>query len=469
MEYGIEYSDFRKIPSVEKMLQYSELEKLLSAYKRDFIVRCIQDVLKEIRKRVSSGEDVDFSQTGIAARITQKVEQLLKPSLRRVINATGIILHTGLGRAILSRAAREALLEAAGNYCNLELDLASGQRGSRQHHLQQLICTLTGAEACLVVNNNAAAFMLALNTLAYHREVVVARGELVEIGGSFRMPEIMKRSECSMVEVGTTNRVTVEDYRRAVTDDTALFVKVHTSNYRIVGYTTEASLTELVSVGSNIDIPVMYDLGSGSVIPLTQFGLTSEPLITAAVKAGTDVVTFSADKMPGGPQAGIILGKKSSIDRIKKNPMARAVRVCKLTLAALEAVLREYLVDRDVQSVNPTLRLISMPLEVIAKRAEKLAATLEKAVGDRITLKIVDGSSMIGGGSFATEELPTKLVSIIPKDISVDELAAQLRQSTPPVIGRIAHDKLILDLRTVTDEQVPEIVSVFETAAWKRL
>ncbi len=471
METELLQTDIRKIPSVEKILQTPEIEKLVASYKRSFIVQNVQYVLDEIRQDILSGCAVNLSLDMVAGRVFTRVEQAAVPSLRKVINATGIILHTGLGRAVLSKTAREALTTAAGNYCNLELDLQSGQRGSRQEHIQQVLCDLTGAEAAMVVNNNAAAVMLALNTLAYNKEVVVARGQLVEIGGSFRMPDIMESSESHLVEIGTTNRVTVADYRHAVTDNTGIFLKVHPSNYRIVGYTTEVSLSELVYLGDELHIPVMYDLGSGSSASIARFGLSTEPLISDAVRTSADIITFSADKMLGGPQAGVILGKKRYINLMKGNPLTRVTRVCKLTLAALEATVHDYLVNKDIFSVNPTLKCIAAPLDEIESAASSLStelkASLAAASGDRLTdrlaVEVVDGYSMIGGGSFATDELPTKLVAVSSQEFSMDALAAKLRVGTPPVIGRIAGGRLLFDMRTVLPGQEKELAAAFRS------
>lgn len=447
----------RKIPSVSEIFAYPAVVNLLSSYSRPFVVATIRDLVDLLRKRILDGEQVDVRRESLSLMISEAVESIRSPTLRRVINATGVILHTGLGRALMSDQAVEAIRTAASSYCNLELDLDTGKRGTRQTHIERLICNLTGGESALVVNNNAAAVFLSLHTIASGREVIVSRGELIEIGGSFRLPEIMEKSGCTLVEVGTTNRTTLEDYRRAVGDNTGLFLKVHASNYRIIGFAESVSLKELVKLGRDLDIPVMYDLGSGALIPLD-----SEPVAERAIDEGADVVTFSADKLLGGPQAGIIAGKKHLIDRMKEDPLARVARVCKLTLAGLQTTLLEYLTSKDVLAQNPTMQLISRSLARIGKSASRLARELKKGCGGRLAIEVVDGNSMVGGGSFPTRELATKLVAIKPTHSSVDELARKLRLGDPPIIARVANEELLLDMRTVRDHEHREIVASFQ-------
>lgn len=443
-----------RIPSVDEVLKYPKVKNLLSVYNRSFVVATVRDVLELLRERILGDEKVDISTDTISSMVSEAIESTKTPSLRRVINATGVILHTGLGRALLSDRAIESIMAVASNYCNLELDLDTGRRGTRQTHVEHLICKLTGGESALVVNNNAAAVLLSLHTIASGREVVVSRGELIEIGGSFRLPEIMEKSGCKLVEVGTTNRTTIEDYCRAVGENTGLLLKVHRSNYKIVGFTESVSLEELIELGQERSIPVMYDLGSGAVIPLD-----SEPVAEKAVSEGADVITFSADKLLGGPQAGIIVGKKRWVNRMKLDPFARVVRVCKLTLAALQTTLLEYMTSKNISEVNPTLGLISKPLSRIEKSASKLAKELKKIGGERLIIEVIDGNSMIGGGSFPTKGLPTKLVAIHSPHDSVDELARKLRLADPPIIGRVANERLLLDMRTVRETELKEIVS----------
>ncbi len=447
----------RRIPSVSDIFKYPAVENLLSSYSRPFIVLTIRNRLEFIRKRILAGEEVDVSRAALSSMVLEAVESARKPTLQRVVNATGVILHTGLGRAFMSENAVEAIRIVASSYCNLELDLDTGRRGTRQTHVEKLLCNLTGGESALVVNNNAAAVLLSLHTIASGREVLVSRGELIEIGGSFKLPEIMAKSGCKLVEVGTTNRTTLEDYRQAVSENTGLLLKVHTSNYRIVGFTERAGLRELVELGQKLGIPVMYDLGSGALVPLD-----SEPVAERAIHEGADVITFSADKLLGGPQAGVITGRKKLVDQMKSDPFARVARVCKLTLAGLQTTLLEYLSSKDITAENPTISLISKPFPRIEKAASRLARKLKKTCGDRLMIETVDGSSMIGGGSFPTQELPTKLVAIQSTRDTVDELARKLRLGDPPVIARVADEKLLLDMRTVKENEHKEIVSSFQ-------
>ncbi len=446
--------NLRRIPSVTKVLKYPAVKKLFSSHNRLFIVATVRNLLGLLRKKTLAGEKDKVSAKTLSSMVLEAVEWREKPTLRKVINATGVILHTGLGRALLSNAAAEAVKTAASNYCNLELDLHTGMRGSRQSHVEKLICDLTGGESALVVNNNAAAVLLSLNTMASGREVLVSRGELIEIGGSFRLPEIMKKSGCKLVEVGTTNRTTLEDYRHAVSENTGLLLKVHASNYEIVGFAEVVSLREMVQLGQELDIPVMYDLGSGALIPLD-----SEPVAERTLGEGVDVISFSADKLLGGPQAGIIVGKKELVDQMKRNPIARVTRVCKLTLAALQATLLEYLTTRDISGRNPTIEFISTPVSHLEKSASELARKLRKRCGDKLTIEVVDGNSMIGGGSFPTKELPTRLLAIQSTCDSVDELARRLRTGDPPIVARVANERLLLDVRTIKEDELKEIVS----------
>ncbi len=450
----------QKIPSVHEILKHQKLKSLLLDYNRSFVVDVVNDVLGNIRKDIASSQNrrVDLSTGYISSKVCETIDKIMKPSLVRVINATGVILHTGLGRAILDENALESLKEIGGNYCNLEIDAESGKRGRRETHLRNLICTLSNGEDAFVVNNNAAGVMLSLNTLALGREVIVARGELVEIGGSFRMPEIMKKSGCKLVEVGTTNRVTVDDYRRAAGENTALLLKVHTSNYRIVGFSKDVSLKELVKLGDDLNLPVMYDVGSGALLP----EIKKEPLIGESVATGVSIISFSADKLLGGPQGGIIIGKKHYIEEMRKNPFARAVRIGKLTIAALESTLKGYLTR---ERLNPTLQMLSRPLDDIHNDAVHLAKHLKATLKGSFEVEVIDGYSKSGGGALPLEELPTKLVAIKPIKGFVEKLAKSLRLSAPSVIGRIANNRLLLDLRTVKKDAIEEIVETFKKIA----
>ncbi|RMF85612.1 MAG: L-seryl-tRNA(Sec) selenium transferase, partial [Nitrospinota bacterium] len=365
--------------------------------------------------------------------------------------------------AILSREALENLWDIAGSYSNLEYDLSAGRRGSRYAPVVELLCRLTGAESALVVNNNAAAVFLALQTLAQGREVIVSRGQLIEIGGSFRIPDIMRSSGAILREVGTTNKTHPSDYRAAINEQTALLLKVHTSNYRIVGFTEEVSLEELVRIGQEYQIPVMEDLGSGNFLDFSRYGLTPEPTVQEVVQTGVDVVTFSGDKLLGGPQAGIIVGKKVYIDQIRTNPLNRALRIDKMTIAALEATLRLYLEEETVVQKNPTLRMLTMSLSEIHKRAEQLRQRLVEVKGPEESIEICDDSSQVGGGAMPLQVLPTRVVAISSSRYSAGELEEKFRAHTPPVIGRIQHDRFLLDVRTIQEEEVDEVVDAFRS------
>jgi L-seryl-tRNA(Ser) seleniumtransferase len=389
-----------------------------------------------------------------AAKAAEKAHRAMMPNLDRVINATGVVIHTNLGRSLLSQKAAEHIVRVATGYSNLEFDLAQGKRGIRYACVEELLCELTGAEAAMAVNNNAGAVLLCLESLARDREVLVSRGELVEIGGSFRIPDVMKKSGAILKEVGTTNRTHPRDYEGAISDKTALLMKVHTSNYSMIGFTSEVSLAELTALGRKHGLPVMNDLGSGTLVDFRKYGLAYEPTIGEAVAAGADVVTFSGDKLLGGPQAGIIVGKKDILAAIRKNPLTRALRIDKLTLAALEITLREYRdPDRAVEAI-PTLKMMTAPVARVQEKCERLLAML-KATGDaRLRTEIVAGVSRAGGGSFPLLDIPTRCVSIEIAGLSPDRLEQALRGGRPPVIGRIEKEMLLLDLRTVAEDEL---------------
>jgi L-seryl-tRNA(Ser) seleniumtransferase len=337
----------------------------------------------------------------------------------------------------------------ASGYSNLEYDLESGSRGSRYVHAEAMLCEITGAEGALVVNNNAGAVLLVLNTLAQHKEVVVSRGELVEIGGSFRIPDVMARSDARLREVGCTNRTHLDDYREAIGPDTALLLKVHASNYRIIGFTAEVDLASLVGLGRAHNLPVVEDLGSGCFVDLSRFGLRGEPVVQDSVRAGADVITFSGDKLLGGPQAGIILARKEIIERLRRNPLTRALRVDKLTLAALEATLRLYRDEEEAVRAIPTLRMIAVDLETLAAEAQSLADKIRAAAGGKLDAVVVDGASQVGGGALPAQNLPTRLVALTSRDTSAAKIEALFRGSQPPIIGRVEQERFLLDVRTL--------------------
>jgi L-seryl-tRNA(Ser) seleniumtransferase len=440
----------RQLPAVHELLNCCEP------------VDCPPQLLTEAAREVLSYWRTGILKDGLmppdlgslAAEVTALVEKRMKTSLRPVINASGVVLHTNLGRAPLSDAAIKAVTNVARGYCNLEMDLDSGERGERYSHVEKLLCELTGAEAALVVNNNAGAVLLALHALAREKEVVVARGELVEIGGSFRIPEVMAQSGAVLREVGTTNRTYPRDYERAVGTDTALFLKVHPSNFRVVGFTREVMRRELVEVGRRHQIPVMEDLGSGVFVDLQQYGIDPEPTVQETLAAGIDIVTVSGDKLLGGPQAGIILGRAEMVQLLKEDPLLRALRIDKMTLAALEATLRAYL-QEDVQKKVPVLRMLSITAAELEKKAVELKDLLTGTLKNcNILLK--PGVSRAGGGSLPLAELPTTLVAIYPKEISPVNLAERLRQGDPPVVVRLQDEGVLIDPRTLLpgDEEV---------------
>jgi L-seryl-tRNA(Ser) seleniumtransferase len=450
----------RSLPGVDEVLQWEAVNRLLANHPRPLVVEAIRKAVGQLRAQVLAGtgaEGLDISRPALEKRVQEILAADITPSLRPVINATGVVLHTNLGRAVLAEAAREHLAALARGYCNLEIDLETGARGSRYSHVEELLTRITGAEGALVVNNNAAAVLLALNTLAQGKEVLVSRGQLVEIGGAFRIPEVMEWSGCRLVEVGATNRTRLEDYRRAAGPDTALLLKVHTSNYRILGFTAEVGGTELVKLGQDLGLPVMEDLGSGVLLDLRPYGLPGEPTVQESVAAGIDVVTFSGDKLLGGPQAGIIVGKNRYLEAMKKNPLTRALRIDKLTLGALEATLRLYLNPGEVLDRLPVLRMLSLPLDVLAGRARALAAQVEAVVGPLLRVAVAQDQSEVGGGAMPLSQLPTWVVTLESSSLSAAALAARLRQGEPPVLARIAAERVLLDVRTLQEGEEKEI------------
>lgn len=444
----------RALPAVHRLLEAGDIPALRARHGHRPVKEASEALLTGLRDHLSTAPPEHlpaepYPLDELAAQLAAEVNARRAPRLRRVINATGVVLHTNLGRALLSEAAREAILAVAGSFCNLELDLETGERGSRQSHVEGFLRHLTGAEAALVVNNNAAAVLLALSALAAGREVVVSRGELVEIGGSFRIPEVMAQGGARLVEVGTTNKTRAADYRQAITPDTALLLKVHPSNYRIVGFTAEVPLESLVAVGREAGLPVMYDLGSGALLPLEPFAAGGEPTAPAAIAAGADLVAMSGDKLLGGPQAGILLGRQMLIDRCRRHPLARAVRVDKFTLAALEATLRHYEDEAVARREVPTLRMLTASPGELADRARALCRLLRERVGESADINTSPGTSQAGGGSLPGLDLPTTLVTVAPRSFGAAALEERLRRGQPPVLARIAADRLLFDPRTL--------------------
>jgi len=429
----------RELPSVNSLLETSGVRSLLAQHPRRVVLDAVRSAVDDAR---SSG-DAHRTEEQWVESITSVVRRNTQSSLRRVINATGVVLHTNLGRAPLAEVAIRAIEEAAGGFSNLEYDIETGQRGSRYSHCVGLLRQLTGAEDALVVNNCAAAIVLSLNTLAQRKEVLVSRGELVEIGGSFRIPEIMARSGAKLVEVGTTNRTHDDDYRRAITPKTGAIVKVHRSNFTIEGFTADVSVERLAFIAAEHGLPVIHDLGSGLMLPLDAHGLTGEPTASAALASGATLLLMSGDKLLGGPQAGIILGASSVVAKLRKNPFARAMRVDKLTLSALEATLRLYLEPERALREIPVLVMLTESVAEVESRARAVARTLsEGGVG----AEVVATSSSVGGGAFPTAEIPSSAIVLAG---NAAELEEKLRRADPPVIGRISDGKLLLDLRTV--------------------
>ncbi len=448
----------RQIPAVDELLGREALRALEARVGRRLVVDATRKVLQSLRGRISSGQISGVSAEMLEEEIISATETNLEYSLRPVINASGVILHTNLGRAPLAREAVEHLAETATRYSNLEYDLARGERGKRDSHTDRLFAQLLGAERTLVVNNNAAAVFLALNTLAEGGEVVVSRGELIEIGGSFRIPDICAKSGAILREVGTTNRTRLGDYAAAISERTRVLLRVHPSNFRIVGFTERPELAGLIDLGRKNNLLVMEDLGSGCLLDFAPLGIQGEPPASTSLKAGVDVVTFSGDKMLGGPQAGILTGKPAPLEKIRKNPLFRALRVDKLTIAALEATVALYL--RGDLSAVPALRMMYATREEIALRAGRLAERLAALPGFSVTLE--DGESVIGGGSTPGQSLPTRLVAAAHSRLGASDLEALLRRNTPPIIARIERDRLLLDLRTVLDDQDDEIARALE-------
>ena len=457
----------RNIPSVSELLESPPLRKLVDRISHNVVVMGARTVLDEVRTEVqtSAAEMSLPSVSELAERIARRITEKETPSLRPVINATGILLHTGLGRAPLAEEALAEITAVARDYASVEMDLASGRRSRRMLAVEELLKELTGAEAALVVNNNAGATMLTLSALAAGREVIVSRGQLVEIGGSFRLPEVMATSGAVLREVGATNKTHLRDYTAAINEQTAALMLVHPSNFVVVGFTAEVSLEDLLEIGHRHELPVIHDVGSGAMMDFEQFGFAGEPLVTKSIAAGADVVLFSGDKLLGGPQCGIIAGRRERIESMAKHPMARALRVGKLTLAALGATLRLYRDPQKARQAIPLLHLLSTSVENLQNRARRLAPQLA-ATGAVAEAEPVADTSYLGGGSIPAQKVATWCVALKPAAISVDRLATALRRGTPAVVGRVRQDRLLLDLRTVMprqDVQLVEALAALET------
>lgn len=445
----------RELPSIEKLLLLPDLQGLIASYSRKFVTFALRSVVSSIREQILRGEPTQSLPTPseYVTLTSQAIEEITRPSLRTVINATGTVTHTNLGRALLSQAACDSLLNAAQNYVDLEYDLETGKRGHRDRITEPFLQQLTGCEASTVVNNNAAAVLIALQTVAKEKEVIVSRGELIEIGGAFRIPDVMAASGAILREVGTTNRTHLRDYAEAINENTALLLKVHPSNYKIVGFTSTPEMQELTELGAEHGIPTMEDLGSGALIDLSEYGLQKEPVVADRIANGVDIVTFSGDKLLGGPQAGIIVGKTEWILQIRRNPLMRALRVDKLTIAALSTTLQTYLYQDSFENHFPMLQRYSRSVDELYIVADQLVEKLKSIFEDSISIEVCETQSEIGSGSLPVETLPSLAIVLTPKTLSVSKLSEHFRQGTIPVIGRIENDELLFDLRTLYESE----------------
>jgi L-seryl-tRNA(Ser) seleniumtransferase len=454
----------RRLPSVDQVVRALVERPEVAEVARPRLTALVRETLAVERAAVRERDQPPADVATLVERLVGAIRQAGLFSLRPVINATGVVLHTNLGRSLLSPLARERVAAVGGAYSNLEIDLVSKERGSRYSHVEALLRRLTGAEDALVVNNNAAAVLLALETLAHGKEVIVSRGELIEIGGEFRIPDIMLRSGAVLREVGATNRTHLRDYAEAIGPQTALLLKVHTSNYRVVGFTAEVSSRELTALGREHGIPVMEDLGSGSLIDLRPWGFPYEPTVPEVVASGVDLVSFSGDKLLGGPQAGIVVGGKDIVTRLKKNPWNRALRIDKFTIAALEATLTAY-EGGAARDTVPTLRLLTEPLGTVTARARRVLRGLGPEIVERLAADVSEGRSQVGGGALPTVELPTAGLVLGDSDAAARALDARLRAGDPPVVGRLVDDRLFLDCRTVLPGQAAGLVKAVVAAA----
>lgn len=465
----------KKLPAVDEILKEQRSQQWLEAYPRVLVLESIRTALDLKRQKIlrtkgstlTKLDDQSLSIGCILADAEAILRELSEPSLRRVINATGVVLHTNLGRSVLSEKAIERIIEVSRNYSNLEYDIRAGERGKRFIHIEHALRRLTGVEAATAVNNNAAAVLLCLNTLAFGKEVIVSRGELVEIGGSFRIPDVMERSGAKMHEVGTTNKTHLKDYEKSINENSGLLLKVHTSNYKIVGFTKEVSAEDLAKLGQKYKLPVMWDLGSGSFLDLSNYGPGGEPTVQQALDTGVDVLTFSGDKLLGGPQAGLILGKKNYLDLIRSNPLTRALRLDKLTLAALEATLTQYLDKEKAFKDIPTLWMLTQPLSEIKRKADLLASGInQQSSGFMVTIQ--DDTSQSGGGAMPLGTFPTKTVCIRHERMSANQVESRLRLGQPHIIARIKEGMVIFDPRTLDNEEIEIIIKTMERFIYTR-
>lgn len=447
---------FRKLPKVDKLLAHPELEELSKNLNYHDFSQSIKSGIEFFRTGIQEGTIADFSEDEVLVKIKELGKKNGLSSLRRVLNGTGTIIHTNLGRSLFTEKMMDHISAITTNYNNLEYDLEKGARGSRYSHLEEVICKVTGAEAALVVNNNAAAVILCLNEFSKGKEAIVSRGELVEIGGSFRIPDIMELSGTKLKEVGTTNRTHLKDYEKAIGEETALILKIHASNYKMVGFTSSVPVEEIAQLSEKHGLISMEDIGSGVLVDFSKYGVTKEPTVQESIAAGADIVTFSGDKLLGGPQAGIIVGKKHLIDRLLKNQYLRAFRMNKSSIAALEMIFRYYLDEREAVRTIPTLKMILEPSEKVLERAESFSSLLEKR---QINHKIIPTRAKIGGGSMPEETVESYGISLPGNPNKLEE---RFRKNEPPVIGRIYQDQFVLDMKTILDKDFDELSGVIE-------
>lgn len=454
---------FTLIPKVDDMLDKDEIKELLKYIPRKTVLDTIRLVIEDLRNNIKAKklteEEIIKEIENISQRIVHKADEKNAYKLKRVVNATGVVIHTNLGRSLINEKIMDNIKEIAINYSNLEYDLDTGSRGSRYSHLEEIISEITGGEAAMVVNNNAAAVILVLSTIAKGKEVIVSRGELIEIGGSFRIPDVMEQSGASLVEIGTTNKTHLWDFENAINENTGALLKVHTSNYRVLGFTSNVDSEELFELKEKYNLPLIEDLGSGVLIDLSKYGIEYEPTVQESLKKGVDIVTFSGDKLLGGPQVGIIVGKKKFIQEMKRNPLTRAFRVDKFTISALEATLRYYLDEGVAAKEIPTLAMLSMSKHEIEKKATILKARIvDKIQSELLKIDIEDNFSEVGGGSLPLEKLPTKCIVLTLDNLSTQEFENNLRKFRIPIITRLYKDKVYMDLRTIREEEFDIVV-----------
>ncbi len=444
---------YRSIPKIDSIMENDKIKELLNITTRELVLDCARQATEDLRIFINENpneDEINVEIKNLIAKICLYVDKFLSYNMKKVINGTGTILHTNLGRAVISKEAAQRVNDIITGYSNLEFDLEQGTRGSRYSHFESIICKITGAEAGLAVNNNAAAVLLILSSLSKDKEVLVSRGELVEIGGSFRVPDVMKQSGGILVEVGTTNKTHLYDYEEKITEETAALLKVHTSNYKIVGFTESVSIEELSNLGNKYKIPVIEDLGSGVLVDLSKYGLSYEPTVQNSIRAGADIVCFSGDKLLGGPQAGIIVGKKQYIDKIKKHPLNRALRIDKFTIAVLESVFKEYIHEEKAMENIPVLKMLNKDLDSIKLSAAKLANKLAE-FSEYLEISTEECLSQVGGGSLPLERIKSYALSLKPKTMTCASFERKLRNTKTPILGRVVNDTYYIDLRTILE------------------